>query len=263
MASRSSSASWPEYSGSRSSAEERWAPGPATAHRRLRRSPSHRPAAGIQGLPRHQEIERAEILRERNRLIDHALLRLGIAQLHMARQREVLAERIALETIVGEDATQVRIAAERDTVHVEHLAFEPASDGPQAGDARDRRRFVGRHLDLDAAVLGQREQAVIDVEPLGTFGIIDARNLHQLLIFEAWRIAESAAHLDDALAAHRQHKFAHMLYGIEQSVAERLPGSVDNAFIRSHLRNVGCELDGHQRSMVPSRRIFRCSCRIS
>ena len=47
----------------------------------------------FRAFPRHQEVEAAEILRQRHRLIDDALLGLGIAQLDMAGEREVLALR--------------------------------------------------------------------------------------------------------------------------------------------------------------------------
>ena len=116
--------------------------------------------------PRHQEIEAPEVLRKRDRLIDHALLGFGVAQLDMAGQREVLALRIAFEAIVGEDPAQVRIAGKADAIHVEDFALEPAGDRPQRRDTRYRRRLVGRDLDPDAPVPGQRQQAINDLEPL-------------------------------------------------------------------------------------------------
>ncbi len=61
--------------------------------------------------PRHQEVEGAEILRQRDRLVDDALLVLGIAQLDIAGEREVLALRMALEAVIGEDPAQVGVAA--------------------------------------------------------------------------------------------------------------------------------------------------------
>ena len=134
--------------------------------------------------PRHQEVEVAEVLRQLDRLIDDALLGLGIAQLDIAGLREVLAQRIALEPIVGEDAAKVGIAGESHAVHVEHLALEPAGDRPQPGHARHRRILVGRDLEADAVVLGHRQQVIIDLEPLGPLGIVDPGDLHQLLIAE-------------------------------------------------------------------------------
>ena len=63
-----------------------------------------------------------------DRLVDDALLLVGVAQLDIAGQREVLAQRIALEAIIGEDAAQVGVAGEEHAVHVEHFALEPAGD---------------------------------------------------------------------------------------------------------------------------------------
>ena len=47
-----------------------------------------------------------------DRLVDDALLLLGIAQLDIAGEREILALRMAAEAVIGEDAAQVRIAGE-------------------------------------------------------------------------------------------------------------------------------------------------------
>ena len=62
--------------------------------------------------PGAQEIEVAEILGEADRLVDDALLLLGIAQLDIAGEREILALRMAAKAVIGEDAAQVRIAVE-------------------------------------------------------------------------------------------------------------------------------------------------------
>ena len=69
---------------------------------------------------------------------------------------------------------------------------QPAT-GTDAGDARHRRVLVGRDLDADAVVLGQRQQVVDDLEPLGALGIVDPGDLHQLLIAELGRAGPSAA----------------------------------------------------------------------
>src|SRR5690242_1061258 len=65
-----------------------------------------------------------------HRLVHHPLLLLVVAHLHVAGQGEVLAERVADEAVVGEDAAQVRVAVEQDAEHVEGLALEPGGGGP-------------------------------------------------------------------------------------------------------------------------------------
>jgi hypothetical protein len=82
-------------------------------------------------VPSHgrEEVEVAEFLRELHRLVDHALLLVVVAHLDEAGQREVLAQRMPLEAVVGEDAAQVRMAGEQDAVHVVGLALEPVGAG--------------------------------------------------------------------------------------------------------------------------------------
>src|SRR5690606_16895786 len=60
-----------------------------------------------------------------DRLVDHALLLRVVADLDVADQREVLAERMADEAVVGQDPAQVRVAPEDDAEQVERLALEP------------------------------------------------------------------------------------------------------------------------------------------
>ena len=68
---------------------------------------------GIHALPGAQEIEAAVFLHQLHRLIDHALQLVVVAELDKAGEREVLAQRVTLEAVVGEDAPQVRVAGER------------------------------------------------------------------------------------------------------------------------------------------------------
>ena len=61
-------------------------------------------------LPRAEEVELAELLRQLERLRHHTLLARVVSALNEAGEREVLAEGMTLEAIVGEDAPQVRVA---------------------------------------------------------------------------------------------------------------------------------------------------------
>src|SRR5512139_3500990 len=63
-------------------------------------------------------------------LVDDAALRGVVAHLDVADQREVLAERVADEAVVREQAPQVRMAAEQDPVEIERLALEPVGGAP-------------------------------------------------------------------------------------------------------------------------------------
>jgi hypothetical protein len=60
-----------------------------------------------------------------HRLIHHALLLGVVLHFYVAAKREVLAERMADEAIVSEDAAQVRMTAKEDAEQVERFALEP------------------------------------------------------------------------------------------------------------------------------------------
>ena len=94
----------------------------------------------VHAFPRAQEIEAAEILGQLHRLVDDALLLVVVAHLDIAGQREVLAQRMALEAVVGEDAAQVRMVGEEHAVEVPGLALEPAGRAEHRRDRRHRRR---------------------------------------------------------------------------------------------------------------------------
>src|SRR5688572_31771888 len=70
---------------------------------------------------------------DRHGLVDHALLVGVVAHFDVADQREVLAERMTDETVVGEDPAQVRMAFEDDAEQVERLALEPVAARPHRG----------------------------------------------------------------------------------------------------------------------------------
>jgi hypothetical protein len=84
--------------------------------------------------PRREEIEIAEILRQLHRLVDHLLALLVVAHLDIAGQREILAQRMPLEAVIGQDAAQIGLAGEEDAEQVPGLALPPGGDRP------DRRR---------------------------------------------------------------------------------------------------------------------------
>src|SRR5512139_3919217 len=92
------------------------------------------PLAVLQGrlvavvLADHPRHERARL--DRHRLVHDAALRLVVAHFDVADQREVLAERVPDEAVIGEDAAQVRVAAEQNAEQVERLALEPVGRLP-------------------------------------------------------------------------------------------------------------------------------------
>src|SRR5689334_839518 len=88
-----------------------------------------------------------------DRLVDDAALRGVVAHLDVADQREVLAERMADEPVVGEQAAQVRMTAEQNSVEVERLALEPIGGAPDVVHGVDDRPLVVRAERLQAQPL--------------------------------------------------------------------------------------------------------------
>ena len=86
-------------------------------------------------LPGAQEIELAEFLVEPHGLVAHALLLVVVAHLDEAGHREVLAQRMAVEAVIGEDAAQVRMAVEQHAEEVVDLALVPVGAGKDGGRA--------------------------------------------------------------------------------------------------------------------------------
>ena len=83
----------------------------------------------VRPFPRRQEIEVPELLFQFHRLVDDALGLVVVANLDEAGQREVLAQRMAFEAIVGQQPPQVRMAREKYPVEIVGFALEPVGSG--------------------------------------------------------------------------------------------------------------------------------------
>src|SRR5574343_731488 len=69
-----------------------------------------------------------------DRLIDHSRLIGVVTHFNVTGNREILAERVADETIIGQDSTQIVVTNEGNTVEIEGFALEPVSTRPHAGN---------------------------------------------------------------------------------------------------------------------------------
>ncbi|PAV93707.1 hypothetical protein WR25_16019 [Diploscapter pachys] len=103
----------------------------------------------------------------------------------------------------------------------------------------------------------QRQQAIDDLEPLRTIRIVDAGDFHQLLIFEAGRIAQLGQRVGDRLTLYVERNLADLVNRVDQRRAERRADRFDRFAIE--VRRKGGSGRPH-RSMLPLRRIFRCNC---
>src|SRR6266700_1603254 len=79
----------------------------------------------IGAFPWREKIEVAEFLGEPNRFVDDALELVVVAHLDEAGQREILAQRVTLEAIIGEAPPQIRMASEHNPIEVVSLPFIP------------------------------------------------------------------------------------------------------------------------------------------
>src|SRR5215467_8732541 len=114
--------------------------------------------------PRREEIEVAELLREPHRLIHDALLLVVVAHLNESGEREILAQRVALESVIRQQPAHVRMAGKEHAVEVIGFPFEPIRAREDADDRRHRRRLADLDLHPDAQVLFGREEMIDHVE---------------------------------------------------------------------------------------------------
>ena len=128
-------------------------------------------------LPWAHEIEGAEFLGQRHGLVHDALLFVVVAHLDESGEREILAQRMAFKTIVGEEAAQIGVAGKKNAVHVPRFALEPA--GAREDAARRRYRYALAHLELhpDTLIVGEAQKIVDDVEAALAVGVIDAADV--------------------------------------------------------------------------------------
>ena len=119
----------------------------------------------------------AEFLIKPHRVVTHTLFRIVVAHLNETGHREVLAQRVTVEAVVGQKAPQIRMGIEHHAEQIVDLALEPVSTGIDGGRAHDRRFLIGRDLDPDSPVQLRRQQMIDDIEALLALRIIDPGNI--------------------------------------------------------------------------------------
>src|SRR6516164_8970813 len=72
----------------------------------------------LRTFPGREEIEVAEFLREPHRLVHDALLLVVVAHLHESGEREILAQRMALESVIAQQPAPVRMTGKKHAVEV-------------------------------------------------------------------------------------------------------------------------------------------------
>src|SRR5262249_46115711 len=131
----------------------------------------------VRAFPWREEIEVSEFLRQPDRLIYDALLLVVVAHLDETGERKILAQRMALESVVGEQPAHVRMTGEEHAVEIVRFPFEPVGAGKHADDRGDRRPLIHLEFHPDAQVLLGRQQMIDDVEAAFAAGPVDRGNV--------------------------------------------------------------------------------------
>ena len=144
-----------------------------------------------------KKIEVAEFLRQPHRRIDHALELVVVAHLDKAGQREILAQRMAVEAVIGQQPPHVRMAGEHDAVEIVGFALEPVGAGKHLDDRSDRRRLVGLDFHPDAHIVLGRKQMIDDVEAPFAARPVDRGHVDDIPEQAARIVAQEAHHRND------------------------------------------------------------------
>jgi hypothetical protein len=208
--------------------------------------PSRRPAEPSAHPPRAEEVEAAELLGELHGFIHHALLDIVPAQLDEAGQREILAQRMSLETVVGQNAPQIRMIGKPYAVEIVGLALEPAGRAVDPRSRRHRRRLVRHELHADALVVLDAEQIVDHVEALLALRPVDTADVDQLREQALGIVAQIGQQRDHLVRRGVEHQLAKTSFGLRDHTHLRLDDVVAE-FLESL---------AHQRTSVPVRRTF-------
>ena len=93
----------------------------------------------------------------------------------------ILAQRIALPLFGQQDAAHIGVAGELDAEHIEHFALQPIG-GQVHGHGGGWAVAVRDHgLHAHALVARKAVQDVNHIETLGAFGVIDRREIDQVV----------------------------------------------------------------------------------
>jgi hypothetical protein len=119
-------------------------------------------------------------LSQLERLNNNALLLLVVTDLSVTSKREVLAKRVAVETVIGHDATKIGVSNEEDTKQIVNLTLVPVGTVVETAKRRDGGGLVGVGLDADTGVVADGEHVVDDLETLVASGVIDSGDVADL-----------------------------------------------------------------------------------
>lgn len=111
-------------------------------------------------------FEVPEGLGQLQRFDNNTLSLLIVSELSITGKRKVLSQWVAIEAIVGHNATQIRVTNEEDTKHVVDFTLVPVGTIVERCDRRDGLCLVGVGLNSYPGVVTDTEQVVDYLEPL-------------------------------------------------------------------------------------------------
>ena len=121
-----------------------------------------------------------EGLSQLERLNNNTLLLLVVTDLGVNSKGEVLAERVAVETVVSHDAAEIGVSNEEDTEQVVNLTLVPVGTVVEAAKRRDGSSLVGVGLDANTGVVADGKHVVDNLETLVAGRVIDSGDVADL-----------------------------------------------------------------------------------
>src|SRR5258705_9029500 len=106
----------------------------------------------VRAFPGREKIEVAEFLIETDGVVEHPLLLIVVAHLDKSGQREILAQRMALKAVVGQQPPHVRMTDKDYPVKVVGFALEPVGPWKHLDDRGYLSCLVGFGTQADAGI---------------------------------------------------------------------------------------------------------------
>lgn len=144
-------------------------------------------------------LEISKGLRELQWLDDNTFLLFVISNFSVPGQGEILAQWVAVKTVVGHDSPQIRVACEENTKHIVHLSLVPIGSVVQACDARNRACLIGISLHSEARVVPDAKHIVNDFETLVPCRVVDGGDVGDLGILCRGVVLEECKDGNDTL----------------------------------------------------------------
>jgi len=129
---------------------------------------------------------------------DNPFLLFVVADFGVSSEWEVLSERVALETVVCEDPSEVRVSREEDSIKIPGLSFVPVGTPVDRSGTRYGRHLIRIGFDPDPTLILYAQKVINDLEPLLSGRIIDTIDRDQTLVLSAGMVPEERQDGDDS-----------------------------------------------------------------